>query len=132
MQCRHIIHSVKPPHHNHLWPFSGPPVEPLPEENFWSLWYNGRLTEADTPTIRLGTTPSGLTSAHLHHPPIFNRPDTLPAGQPTVSKHSIKEYRYLNNHITQRSVTRDWPLLDHLHFLITNHRVPFNTHHLIS
>jgi len=31
----------------------------------------GRLTEADTPTIWLGATPSGLTSAHLHHPPIF-------------------------------------------------------------
>jgi len=31
----------------------------------------GRLTEADTLTIWLGTTPSGLTSAHLHHPPIF-------------------------------------------------------------
>jgi len=25
-------------------------------------------TEADTQTIRLGATPSGLTSAHLHHP----------------------------------------------------------------
>jgi len=31
----------------------------------------GRLTEADTPTIRLVATPSGLSSAHLHHPPIF-------------------------------------------------------------
>ena len=30
-----------------------------------------RLTEADTPTIRLGATPSGLTSAHLHHPRIY-------------------------------------------------------------
>ena len=26
---------------------------------------------ADTLTIRLGATPSGLTSAYLHHPPIF-------------------------------------------------------------
>jgi len=47
----------------------------------------GRLREADTPTIQLGPTPSGLTSAHLHHPPIFYRPDALPAAQPTVSKH---------------------------------------------
>jgi len=31
----------------------------------------GKITEADTPTIRLGATPSILTSAHLHHPPIF-------------------------------------------------------------
>jgi len=45
--------------------------ESVPEENFWSLWCKGRLTEADTPTIPLGATPSGLTSAHLHHPSIF-------------------------------------------------------------
>ena len=54
-------------------PFYGPfsrdhPGEPVPEENFWTLWCKGRLTEADTPTIRLGATPSGLTSAHLYHP----------------------------------------------------------------
>ena len=62
------------------------PGEPVPEKNFWTLWCKGRLTEADTATIRLGTTPSGLSSAHLHHP-IFYRPDALPATQPTVSKH---------------------------------------------
>jgi len=45
------------------------PGEPVPEENFWTLWCKARLTEADTPTIQLGTTPSRLTSAHLHHPP---------------------------------------------------------------
>ena len=54
--------------------------------NFWTLWCKGRLTEADTPTIRLGATPSGLRSAHIHHP-IFYRPDAPPAAQPTVSKH---------------------------------------------
>jgi len=54
-----------------LWPFfRDDPGEPVPEENFWTLWCKGRLTEADTMTIRLGATPSGLTSAHLHHPPI--------------------------------------------------------------
>ena len=47
------------------------PGEPVPEENFWTLWCKGRLKEADIPTIRLGATPSGLTSAHLHHPPFF-------------------------------------------------------------
>jgi len=31
----------------------------------------GKLTEADTLTIQLSTTPSGLTSAHLHHTPVF-------------------------------------------------------------
>jgi len=35
-------------------------------------------TEADTQTIRLGATPSGLTRAHFHHPPIF-----LEAGCPS-------------------------------------------------
>jgi len=84
----HSIHQI----HTHttvLWPFfRDHPGEPVPEENFWTLWCNGRLTDADTPTIRLGTTPSGLTTAHLHHPPIlFYRPDALPATQPTVSKH---------------------------------------------
>ena len=53
----------------------------MPEDNFWTSWCKGRLTEADA-------TPSGLTSAHLHHPPhIFYRPDALPAAQPTASKH---------------------------------------------
>jgi len=62
------------------------PGEPVPEENFWTLWCKGRLTEADIMTLRLGATPSGLTSAHLLHP-IFYRPDAVPATQPTVSKH---------------------------------------------
>ena len=43
--------------------------EPAPEKNFWTLWCKGRLTEAETQTIWLGTTPSRLTIAHLHHPP---------------------------------------------------------------
>ena len=61
-------------HHNHncftalFWDHPG---EPVPEENFWTLWCKGRLTEADILTVRLGATPSALTSAHLHHPPIF-------------------------------------------------------------
>ena len=58
--------------------------EPVPEENFWC---KGRLTEADTPTIRMGATSSGLSSAHLYHPPFFYRPDALPSAQPTVSEH---------------------------------------------
>jgi len=46
-----------------LWPFfRDHPGEPVPEENFWTLWCKERLTEADTPTIRLGTTPSRLTT----------------------------------------------------------------------
>jgi len=51
--------------------FRDHPGEPVPEDNFWTLWCKGRSTGADTPTIRLSATPSGLNSAHLHHPPIF-------------------------------------------------------------
>jgi len=71
-----------------LWPFFQDHLgEPVPEENFWTLWCKGRLTEADTPTIQLGATTSGLISAHLHHPlPFFYRPDALPATQRRVSK----------------------------------------------
>jgi len=59
------------------------PGKPVPEENVWTLWRKGRLTEADTPTIQLGATPSGLTSAHLHYPPIFftGRMPFLPPNQ---------------------------------------------------
>ena len=49
--------------------FRDHPGEPVPEEKFWTLWCKGRFTEANTLTIRLGATPSGLTSAHLHHTP---------------------------------------------------------------
>jgi len=55
----------------------------VPGENFWTLWCEGRLTEADTQTIWLGSTPSGLTSAHLHHPAMFfmGRMPFLPPNQ---------------------------------------------------
>jgi len=66
----HMVHHHH--HHHHtttvLRPFFREyPGEPAPEENFWNLWCKGRLTEADTLTIRVGATPSRLTSAHLHH-----------------------------------------------------------------
>jgi len=36
-------------HHNHFTAFfRDHPGEPVPEENFWTLWCKGRLTEADT------------------------------------------------------------------------------------
>jgi len=42
----------------------------------------GKITEADTSTIRMDATPSGLITAHLHHPPflcwmLFHNPPTL-------------------------------------------------------
>jgi len=75
VQDRHSFNSLHT--HTHttvLRPFfRDHPGEPVPEENFWTLWCKGRLIEADTPTIQLGASPSGLTSAHLHHPPILYR-----------------------------------------------------------
>jgi len=45
------------------------PGEPMPEENFWTSWCKGRLTEADILTIRLGATPSGVRTNQRPPPP---------------------------------------------------------------
>jgi len=52
-------------------PFSGTTRVSRCQKRTSDFMVQGRLTEADTLTIWLGATPSGLTSAHLHHPPIF-------------------------------------------------------------
>jgi len=67
--------------------FQDHPGDPVPKENFWTLWCKGRLTEADTPTIQLGATPSRLTNAHLHHPPPYftGRMPFLPPNQHRLS-----------------------------------------------
>ena len=57
----------------------------------WTLWCKGKLTEADTPTIRLGATPSGLTGACLHHPPIFLQAG-FPSCCPTNSIKALKAF----------------------------------------
>jgi len=62
--------------------FPGPTGVPVPEENLWTLWYKGKLTQADTLTIQLGATPSGLVPTSTT--PHFYKPDALHA---TVSKH---------------------------------------------
>jgi len=73
-------HTRTTPFYSHF--FREHPGEPVPEENFWTLCWKERFTEADTLTIRLGATPSGLTSAHLHHPPFFTgRMPFLPPNQ---------------------------------------------------
>ena len=65
-QCKCIVK----PHLNRFTAlFPGPPSEPVPEENLRTSSCKGRLTETDTQTIRLGTTPSGLTSATSTIPP---------------------------------------------------------------
>jgi len=67
-------------------------------------------------TIRLGATPSGLISDHLHETSIFYRPDALPAAQPTVSKHwrhSIHDQHAAIFCVvcSNKSVLSDWLLL---------------------
>jgi len=70
-----LLHIPPPPPHTttvlrlFFWDHPG---EPVPEENFWTLWWQGKINNrGDTLTIRLGATPSKLTGAHLHHPHIF-------------------------------------------------------------
>ena len=67
------------------------PGEPVPEEDFWTdLLCKGRLTETVTLTIQLGATPAGLTSAHLHHPPIFLQAACPFCHHPTNSIKALK------------------------------------------
>ena len=61
------------------------------------------LAEADTLTIWLGATPSGLTNAHLHHPPIF-----FTGQMPFLSPNQQcqrNEGNYLQHLCTKRLVT---------------------------
>jgi len=70
--------------------FLGPPGELVPQKNFWTLRCKGRLTEADTLTIQLDATPSGLTSATSSIPLYFCRPDAfLPPNQQCHSTEGI-------------------------------------------
>jgi len=80
--------------HVPLQPFYGPfsgttRLSQCQKRNFWTLWCKGRLTEADTLTIRLGATPSGLSCAHLHHAPYF-----LQAGCPSCRPTNIVTEQY--------------------------------------
>jgi len=69
--------------------FRDHPGELVPEENSWTLWCKRRLTEADTTTIRLGATQSGLTSAYRHHPPHILQAG-CPSCRPTNSVKALK------------------------------------------
>jgi len=59
--------------------------EPVPEENFWTLWCKGRLTEAEHPAGRHSIRTNQCPPPPSPH--IFYGPDALPAAEPTVSKH---------------------------------------------
>jgi len=49
----------------------------------------GKIMEAEVPTVWVGATPTGLTAPQTPTTPqgFFYRPDALPAAQPTASKH---------------------------------------------
>ena len=64
--------------------------KPVPEENFWTLCCNGRLTEADTATIWLGATPSRpRVPTSICHPPCFLQAG-CPSSHPTNSVKALK------------------------------------------
>jgi len=63
--------------------------EPVPEEKFWTLWCKGRLTEADTPTIQMGASPSRLSTKQCPPPPFVANlviSTIAPCGSGAVSK----------------------------------------------
>ena len=70
-----LLHAPPPPPQPFYGPFSGTTRVSRCQKRTSGLYC---ATEADTPTIRTGATPSRLTSAQLHHAPYF-----LPAGCPS-------------------------------------------------
>jgi len=91
-----VVHTRTECHHHHhattvlLSFFRDHPGEPVPEENFWTLWCKRKLTEPDTPAIRLGTTTSGVISAHIHHRPHSFLHAGCPSCRPTNSVKALK------------------------------------------
>jgi len=97
-----ITESATTSHHNHFTALlPGPPRWAGARRELLVQGKIDRGRRTDHPQLR--ATPSGLTSAHVHHPPLFfYRPDALPAAQPTASKHwrqteSKNNFWYLNN-----------------------------------
>jgi len=54
--------------------FGDHPGEPVPEENFWTLWCKGRFTEADTLTIPAGRHSIRTNQCPPPPSPFFSRP----------------------------------------------------------
>jgi len=87
----HLFSKTTPHHIRFTAIFQDHLGEPVPEENLWTLWCKGKLTEADTPTIR-------LTSAHLHHPPFFTgRMPFLPPNQQCQSTEGKRKRMFGDN-----------------------------------
>jgi len=59
------------------------PGQLVPEKSFWTFMVQGKITKADTLTIRLGATPSGLisgtppSSPFLHRMPFLLQPSNF-------------------------------------------------------
>jgi len=92
--CKRTYHACAGTHTPILQPFFWDYLgEPVLKEIFWTFVVQGEITEAGTPTIRLGTTPSRLISSPLRSSlPIFT-PDALPATTlplyPGLGRHQI-------------------------------------------
>jgi len=54
---------------------------------FWIFMEQGKIIEAEVPTVWVGAAPTRLTAPPPQPPRFFYRPDALPTTQPTVSKH---------------------------------------------
>jgi len=63
--------------YTHTTFFLGPPRRARTRRNLLDFMVQGEIAKADSPTIRLVATPTGLISDHLQQPPIFT-PDTFP------------------------------------------------------
>jgi len=63
---------------------SSPPV-------FWIFMEQGKIMEAEAPTVRVGASPTGLTAPHPHNPPRFftGRMSFLPLNQQRQSTECI-------------------------------------------
>ena len=74
--------------------FRDHPGEPVPEENFWTLRCKGRLTETDTPTIRMTGRHSIRTNQCPPPPssPFFT--GRMPFLLPNQQRHQLPVYHY--------------------------------------
>ena len=84
-----LIHTTHTPQPFYS-PFSGTTrVSRCQKRTLWCKGDRCRYTD-HTATIRLGATPSRLTSAHLHNLPFFNMPDAMPFLLPNQQCQSIE------------------------------------------
>ena len=82
----HTPHSHQ--HNRFMALFPGPPGRAGARRELLDFMVQGKINR-DTLTIRLGATPSRLTSAHLHHPRIFLQAG-CPSCRPTNSVKALK------------------------------------------